>query len=163
MTVAPSPTPSPSAAASAALAAREPPGTYWLTPPPILLDTHALLWWLLDDPQLTAAARDAIADGRRRVCVSAASAWEIAIKYQIGKLPEAKDLVDNLDAYLRKERFEVLPIQLAHALAAGTLPGPHRDPLGPTRRMLIAQAQHEAMLVVSSDAVFREYGVGVLW
>ena len=146
--------------ATATLAARERPGTYWLEPQPLLLDTHALLWWLLDDPQLSAAARDAISDARRRVCVSTVSAWEIAIKYQIGKLSQAKDIVDNLDSYLRKERFEVLPIGLGHALDAGKLPGPHRDPFD---RMLMAQATEETMLLVSNDRVFRDYGVNVLW
>lgn len=146
--------------AKAALAARERPGTYWLQPPPLLLDTHALLWWLLDDPQLSAVARAAISEARRRICVSAATAWEIAIKHQLGKLPLASDIVDNLDAYLRKERFEVLSINLAHALTAGKLPGPHRDPFD---RMLMAQATGEGMLLISNDQVFREYGVNVLW
>jgi len=146
--------------AKATLAARERPGTYWLEPQPLLLDTYALLWWLLDDPQLSVAARAAIGEARRRVCVSTASAWEIAIKHQLGKLPQARDIVDNLDGYLRKERFEVLSIGLQHALDAGKLPGPHRDPFD---RMLMAQATCESMLIVSNDAVFREYGVAVLW
>jgi len=142
------------------LAARERPGTYWLEPQPLLLDTHALLWWLLDDPQLSVAARATISEARRRVCVSTASAWEIAIKFQLGKLPQARDIVDNLDSYLRKERFEVLGIGLQHALDAGKLPGPHRDPFD---RMLMAQAKCESMLLVTNDSVFREYGVAVLW
>ena len=146
--------------ARATLAARERPGNYWLEPQPLLLDTHALLWWLLDDAQLSAAARAAISETRRRVCVSTASAWEIGIKYQLGKLPQARDIVDNLDRYLRKERFEVIGIGLQHALDAGKLPGPHRDPFD---RMLMAQATGEQMLLVSNDAVFREYGVAVLW
>lgn len=148
------------AQARATLAARERPGTYWLPSQPLLLDTHALLWWLLDDPQLSANARAAIADARRRVCVSAATAWEIAIKHQLGKLPEATDLVVNLESYVRKERFEVLPINLSHALAAGKLPGPHRDPFD---RMLMVQATSEGMLLVSNERVFREYGINVLW
>ena len=147
-------------AAKAMLAARERPGAYWLEPQPLLLDTHALLWWLLDDPQLSVAARAAISAAKRRVCVSAASAWEIAIKHQLGKLPQARDMVENLDGYLRKERFEVLGIGLQHALDAGKLPGPHRDPFD---RMLMAQATGESMLLVSNDAVFRDYGVAVLW
>ena len=127
---------------------------------PLLLDTHALLWWLLDSPELSTSARVAIADPAQRVLVSAASAWELATKRRIGKLPEAGDIVDNLPMYLRKQRFEPLPIGIEHALAAGRLPGPHRDPFD---RMLMAQARLEGADVVTVDPVFRDYGVGVVW
>ena len=127
---------------------------------PLLLDTHALLWWLLDSPELSARARVAIAAPEQRVMVSAASAWELATKFRIGKLPEAEDIVVNLAAYLRKQRFEVLPIGLEHALSAGRLPGPHRDPFD---RMLMAQAQIERATVVTTDPVFTEYGLAVVW
>ena len=126
----------------------------------LLLDTHTLLWWLLDSPDLSRTARDAIAAPDQRVLVSAASAWELGTKYRIGKLPEAQDIVTNLPQYLRKQRFEPLPISLEHALAAGQLPGPHRDPFD---RMLMAQAQLERAWVVTVDPVFSEYGVGVVW
>ena len=126
----------------------------------LLLDTHALLWWLLDSPELSRTARDAIAAPDQRVLVSAASAWELGTKYRIGKLPEAQDIVANLPQYLRKQRFEPLPISLDHALAAGQLPGPHRDPFD---RMLMAQAQLERAWVVTLDPVFSDYGVGVVW
>lgn len=129
-------------------------------PRPLLLDTHALLWWLLDSPELSASARKAIAAPEQRVLVSAASAWELATKYRIGKLPEAQDIVVNLTQYLRKQRFEGLSISLEHALAAGQLPGPHRDPFD---RMLMAQAQIEQALVVTLDPVFMDYGVAVVW
>lgn len=127
---------------------------------PLLLDTHALLWWLLDSPELSAIARAAIASPDQRVLVSAASAWELATKFRIGTLPEAEDIVTNLPQYLRKQRFEVLPISVEHALAAGQLPGLHRDPFD---RMLIAQAQIERAAVVTVDGVFGEYGVVVCW
>ena len=127
---------------------------------PLLLDTHALLWWLLDSPELSLTARQAIADPERRVLVSAASAWELATKFRIGKLPRAEDIVVNLPQYLRKQRFELLPVSLAHALAAGQWPGPHRDPFD---RMLMAQAQIEQALLVTVDPVFGEYGVAVVW
>lgn len=126
----------------------------------ILLDTHALLWWLFDDPALTAAARTAIAAAENAILVSAASGWEIATKHRIGKLPEAGDVPVDLPRYLRKARFTVLPITLDHALAAGALPGPHRDPFD---RMLIAQARLDDLVVISSDPVFRDYGVRTLW
>ena len=126
----------------------------------LLLDTHALLWWLLDSPELSPTARAAIAAPSQRVLVSAASAWELGTKYRIGKLPEAQDIVANFTQYLRKQRFEALPISVEHALAAGQLPGPHRDPFD---RMLMAQAQIEGARVVTIDPVFRSYGVAVVW
>ena len=126
----------------------------------LLLDTHALLWWLLDSPDLSATARAAIAAPSQRVLVSAASAWELGTKYRIGKLPEAQDIVVNFTQYLRKQRFEALPISAEHALAAGQLPGPHRDPFD---RLLMAQAQIEGARLVTLDPVFRSYGLAVLW
>ena len=127
---------------------------------PLLLDTHALLWWLLDSPELSNTARQAIAAPDQRVLVSAASAWELSTKLRLGKLPEAEDIVVNLAAYLRSQRFEALAVGLDHALAAGRLPGPHRDPFD---RMLMAQAQIERADVVTVDPVFRDYGVAVVW
>ncbi len=126
----------------------------------LLLDTHTLLWWLFGDPKLSSKARTAIEKSDQRVWVSSASAWEIATKVRIGKLPEIGDVAVKLPVYLRRERFEVLPISLDHALAAGTLPGPHKDPFD---RMLIAQARIEKLRVISIDPVFKQYGVPVLW
>ena len=127
---------------------------------PLLLDTHALLWWLLDSPELSATARAAIAAPDQRVLVSAATGWEIATKYRIGKLPEARDIVEKLPTYLRKQRFEVAPITLEHSMSAGALPGPHRDPFD---RMLIAQATALDAVVATVDSVFADYGIRVLW
>lgn len=118
------------------------------------------LWCLLDAPDLSTVAREAIANGGQRVIVSAASSWELAIKQKLGKLPFAGDIVDHLPRYLRKERFDVLPIGLDHSLAAGALPGPHRDPFD---RMLIVQSQLDKLRLVSRDAVFADYGADVLW
>jgi PIN domain nuclease of toxin-antitoxin system len=126
----------------------------------LLLDTHALLWWLFDDARLTTSARLAIADPDTDVLVSAASAWEIATKHRLGKLPEAEDVAARLPAYLRKARFRRLGIGVDHALAAGALPGPHRDPFD---RMLMAQAHIEDIPIVTNDPVFTDYRVAVLW
>lgn len=126
----------------------------------LILDTHALLWWLFDDPHLSEPARQAIADPERRIWVSAASAWEIATKDRLGKLPEAGDVPHRLPHYLRKARFLELPITIEHSLRAGSLPGPHRDPFD---RMLIAQSFTTGYLVVTVDPVFRDYGAQVLW
>ena len=125
----------------------------------LLLDTHALLWWLFDSDDLSASARAAIAEPENPVVVSSASAWEIATKHRIGKLPEAGDVVQRLPDYLRRGRLDVLPISLEHALEAGGLPGPHKDPFD---RMLIAQARLEVLTVVTLDSVFADYGVPVL-
>lgn len=125
-----------------------------------ILDTHALLWWLFDDPHLTENARRVIADPEHRIWVSAASAWEIATKARLGKLPEAGDVPQKLPHYLRKARFLELPITVEQSLRAGNLPGPHRDPFD---RMLIAQSFSTGYPVVTTDSVFREYGVQVVW
>lgn len=126
----------------------------------ILLDTHALLWWLLDDPRLSGAARRAIGPAEHQVLVSSASAWELSTKHRLGKLPEIGEIIARLPRHIRQERFEVLPISFEHALLAGQLPGPHRDPFD---RMLIAQARKEVLSVVTGDAVFAEYDVKVIW
>lgn len=126
----------------------------------LLLDTHALLWWMFDDERLSRSAREAIADPDRRIWVSAASAWEIATKARLGKLPLAGDLPERLPIYLRKSRFVDLPISLEHGLAAGNLPGPHRDPFD---RMLIAQSFATGYPVVTTDPAFQQYGVKIVW
>ena len=125
-----------------------------------LLDTHALLWWLSDDPALTRAARMVIAETRNTIFVSAASAWEIATKVRLGKLPTAADLTTDFAGYLQREGFQILAISGEHAIRAGLLPGPHKDPFD---RMLIAQAQAENMPIVSNESLFDTYGVRRIW
>jgi PIN domain nuclease of toxin-antitoxin system len=98
--------------------------------------------------------------GKTNVVVSAASAWEITTKHRLGRLPEAGDVAARLPHYLRRARFAVLNISLDHAMAAGALPGPHRDPFD---RMLVAQARIEELTVATTDRVFRDYGVAVIW
>ena len=88
-----------------------------------LLDTHALLWWLFDDPKLSRRARAVIAEPENDILVSAASAWEISTKHRLGKLPEADDVAQQLPMYIRKARFSELDISVEHALAAGNYPG----------------------------------------
>ena len=93
-----------------------------------LLDTHALLWWLFDDHRLTDLARSIIRNPDNAILISSASGWEISTKYRLGKLPHAEEAVRNLPSLLQRARMDVLPISIEHALAAGALPGPHRDP-----------------------------------
>lgn len=124
----------------------------------LLLDTHALLWWLEGNVQLPARARDAIT--QHDSFVSAATAWEVTTKVRIGKLPRAAHLATRFAEHVRREGFLELPISLEHAERAGNLPGQHPDPFD---RMLIAQAQAENMVLVSNEAVFDSHGVQRLW
>jgi PIN domain nuclease of toxin-antitoxin system len=126
----------------------------------VLLDSHTLLWWILDHPALTPTAREAISDTGNSVLVSAASAWEIAIKFRAGKLPEAAGLVTNFPSEIENEGFELLPISAEHAIRAGLLPVSHKDPFD---RMLIAQAQAENTPILSNETIFESYGVRRLW
>jgi len=126
----------------------------------LLIDTYALLWWLMDDPALPASARKHLARAGNTVLVSAASAWEIATKFRIGKLADAGELLADFAGYLARERFEGLPISTDHAVRAGLLPGPHKDPFD---RMLIAQAQAENLPILSNDSAFDAYSVRRLW
>jgi PIN domain nuclease of toxin-antitoxin system len=126
----------------------------------LLLDTHAFLWWLAGDEALSPAARAAIADEANGVFVSAASAWEIATKHRIGKLPGVAAVVADLEGAIAGQGFEGLPIGVRHGQAAGALPGPHRDPFD---RMLIAQAMLENLVLVSNEQAFDAYGLARLW
>jgi PIN domain nuclease of toxin-antitoxin system len=125
-----------------------------------LLDTHALLWWLSDDPGLTRTARKTIEETRNALIVSAASAWEIATKVRLGKLPTAADLVSNFSEQIKREGFQWMAISAAHGIRAGLLPGPHTDPFD---RMLIAQSQAENILIISNERIFDAYGIRRLW
>jgi PIN domain nuclease of toxin-antitoxin system len=122
----------------------------------LLLDTHALLWWLDDSPSLSLKARDAIGEARNVVFVSAVTAWEISIKQALGKLRTPK----YLERALAESHFEELPIKIAHAIVAGRLPRHHDDPFD---RMLIAQAQTDRLTLVTHDARMSKYGTSVLW
>ncbi len=125
-----------------------------------LLDTHTLLWWLSDDPALTRTARKIIAETKNTLVVSAASAWEIATKVRLGKLPTGADLVSDFSGQMQREGFELLAISAEHGIRAGLLPGPHKDPFD---RMLIAQSQAENTPIISNEAVFDSYGVRRMW
>ena len=125
-----------------------------------LLDTHAFLWWIADSARLSGTAHDAIADETNEIAVSAASAWEIATKYRLGKLPGGAVVAVDVVGQIAGQGFADMPISVADAERAGRLPGPHRDPFD---RMLIAQALTSDLTVVSIDEVFDVYGVNRLW
>lgn len=124
----------------------------------VLLDTHALIWWLTDNPRLSSPARGAIADPANEVLASPASGYEIANKERLGKLQGG--IAKDLWPALRAARIRVLAVSLEHMVTAGALPGPHRDPWD---RLIMAQARVDQLVVVSIDPVFRDYGLPVCW
>lgn len=126
----------------------------------LLLDTHAFLWWVADSRRLPAAIHDAILASDNEILVSAASAWEISTKYHLGKLPSASALASDIGGTIAKHGFLDLPLSVADAALAGSLPRLHRDPFD---RMLIAQALSGGLTVVSNETVFDGYGVQRLW
>jgi len=126
----------------------------------LLLDTHALLWWLAEPDRLSPVAHAAIVDPRNRVHVSAASGWEIATKVGLGKLPAVRELLNDLPQLLATQGFELLPITLVHGLHAGSYPMPHRDPFD---RLLAAQAELTRLTLVSLDPALQAFPCGLLW
>ncbi|MGH7114509.1 MAG: type II toxin-antitoxin system VapC family toxin [Stellaceae bacterium] len=126
----------------------------------LLLDTHALIWWLLGDSALSAAAKASITDDDNEVLVSAASAWEISTKYRIGKLPKVAFFATDIAGAVASQGFGELPVTVRDAERAGLLPGPHRDPFD---RMLIAQALALNLGLVSNETTFDRYGVHRIW
>jgi PIN domain nuclease of toxin-antitoxin system len=125
-----------------------------------LLDTHTLLWWLTDDPALSAIAKEAIANESHTILVSAASAWEIATKHRLGKLPIAGEAIRRFNELVTADGFEHLPVTYLHAVRAGTYPHDHRDPFD---RMLAAQSSLESATLISRDPVFAAFDTQVLW
>ena len=126
----------------------------------VLLDTHSLLWWLSDDPALSATARSVMAETQNALLISAASAWEIATKVRLGKLYGATELAADFAGHMHREGFAPLPVSVEHGVRAGLLPGPHKDPFD---RMLIAQAQAENIPILSNELIFDAYGVRRIW
>ena len=125
-----------------------------------LLDTEVWLWSLSEPDRLNARARKLLADGSQEIYLSAASSWEIAIKYALGKLP----LPELPDRYVTQrmtaQGLHALPISHDHALRVYALPRHHKDPFD---RLLIAQAEAEGLTVLTADAAFKEYGVKLVW
>ncbi|GLT01619.1 twitching motility protein PilT [Sphingobium jiangsuense] len=126
----------------------------------LLLDTHALIWWLAGDEALSLRAREAMADEANSIAVSAASAMEVATKFRIGKLPRAALLARDFETIVAAQGFSELPISVTHARLAGEMNIAHKDPFD---RFLIAQAQVEAMVLVSNEVLFDGFAVQRLW
>jgi PIN domain nuclease of toxin-antitoxin system len=126
----------------------------------LLLDTHALLWWLTDHARLSTRASAAIRDGDNEVRMSAVSSWELALKISAGKLPGVPDLRSKIEQAIAKDRIVPLDITTAHGFAVEGLPWHHKDPFD---RLLVAQARCERCLLVSNDRMLRAYPVELLW
>ena len=127
----------------------------------LLLDTHVLIWSLATPHRLPDTVRARVADRRETLVVSAASAFEIATKHRLGRLPEAAALVHSFDEQVSRLGADVIAIEARHAITAGSLDWAHRDPFD---RMLAAQAMSEGLELVSADAVFaRLPGLSVMW
>jgi PIN domain nuclease of toxin-antitoxin system len=126
----------------------------------ILLDTHAFLWWNLGSPQLSGKAREPIASGQAEIYVSAATAWEIALKARKGRLGLPAPLNQYVTERLAYYRFQALPVLINHACQTFHLPEIHTDPFD---RLLVAQCQVENMSLVSADERLSQYPIEVIW
>ena len=126
----------------------------------LLLDTHAFLWWLVGSNRLSNAARRAIENEANHVLISAASAWEIATKHRLGKLPNAEAVALDVTGAIADQGFNELSVTVDDGARAGSLPGPHCDPFD---RMLIAQALSRNLVLISSELHFDSYGIRRLW
>lgn len=125
-----------------------------------LLDTHAFLWWILDDPRLSTRAISVMRDPDNEILFSAASAWEIAIKAQLGRISFETDPADLIPRQIAANGFTSLPVSVDHALMVSALPAIHRDPFD---RMLVAQAQREKAVLLSADPAIGRYPVEIVW
>lgn len=125
-----------------------------------LLDTHTFLWWNMDDAQLSNLAKELIADGNNEIFLSAATAWEIAIKTARGRLTLPEDPTRYVSNRMSLHGFQALPVQINHAVQVYKLPMHHTDPFD---RLLIAQSQIESMSLISVDADIRRYEVEIIW
>jgi PIN domain nuclease of toxin-antitoxin system len=125
-----------------------------------LLDTHTFLWWVMDAPQLSETAKTFIANPDNKLLFSVASAWEIIIKVNTGKLNIPEEVGTYITNRLIENRFEVLGIELAHVLQVAKLPDLHRDPFD---RIIIAQCQVTGMPILTIDHLIGQYDVDVIW
>ena len=126
----------------------------------LLLDTHALLWWLAEPERLSPPAYAAIAETSNHVFVSAASAWELATKVRLGKLSVAEPLLNDLPVLLSNQGFTLLPVTFSDGLRAGSYPQAHRDPFD---RLLAAQAELQHLALVSVDPALQLFPCRLLW
>lgn len=122
----------------------------------MLLDTHIFLWWLFDDPKLPIGIKGFLKDRNNAVFVSAASVWEIATKFRLGKLPDAAEVARNVPEWIVRAGFESIPVTAEHAQLAGSWDLSHRDPFD---RMLAAQAKLEKIPLATVDVLLKDFPV----
>ena len=125
-----------------------------------LLDTHAFLWFVFDDPRLSSDAAELIADDAVEKHVSIAGLWEIVIKAQLGRLGLGTDVPTFLERHVARRKLGVVPLELEHLVVYGRLPLHHKDPFD---RILIAQAEALGLPVVTSDPAFAAYRIKTVW
>ncbi len=126
----------------------------------LLLDTHAFLWFVLNDPSLSPIARDLIIDPLNEIFLSPATHWEIAIKISIGKYQLPGPFESWINTQIQVNDFQILPIEVTHTALVTTLPFHHKDPFD---RLLISQSLVEKISIISTDGIFDSYGVSRLW
>ena len=125
-----------------------------------LIDTHVLLWWWFDDNRLSRRAAGIIENPDNEIYVSSATAWEIATKHRIGKLPEAGDAVKNFVELITQSSMTAHPVLIKHALMAGSFPQTHRDPFD---RMLAAQSKLDELPLMTKDSAFNQFNIKQIW
>ena len=125
-----------------------------------LLDTHALLWWLAEPERLSPVVHATLADPGQTVFISAASAWEIATKHRLGRLPTAEVLLQEGWPLMENQGFQPLPVSWSHGLRAGSYSMPHRDPFD---RLLAAQAELEQLILITLDPALAPFLCQTLW
>lgn len=126
----------------------------------LLLDTHVLLWALMEPERLSDRARQALENPDNTLLVSSASAWEMAVKYRLGRLPGAESVVHGFDRHVKALRATELPMTSQHALLAGRLEVHHRDPFD---RVLAAQSLVEGATLVTSDPAMKTFPISIIW
>jgi PIN domain nuclease of toxin-antitoxin system len=126
----------------------------------LLLDTHVLVWWLLDEPVLPKRVVAELRDPGNQVFVSSASAWEIATKYRLGRMPQAEPLVQGFGQLVEEQRWTALAVSIEHALHAGLMKADHADPFD---RMLAAQSRLEHLRLVTGDRALTRLVPAALW
>jgi PIN domain nuclease of toxin-antitoxin system len=127
---------------------------------PLLLDTHVLIWTLIDSPKLSDSAKRAMSRSVKASSVSVVSVWEIVLKYHTGKLNLRADLDEILDQILYRSSWSILPMNPEHRPGLIDLPPLHKDPFD---RLLIAQARYEGMAILTADEEIRKYDVRTVW
>ena len=125
-----------------------------------LLDTHAFLWFVLDDQRISTKAKSIIKDSKNEIYFSAASAWEMSIKIRLGRLTIEEDLEPFIIKQLAENNFSTLSITIFHSIYTSKLPNIHKDPFD---RMIVAQAQVEDLSIISKDKNIKKYSVPVVW